>query len=290
VGDTGNELMSVDGELSGASATAQLLHFHAKGPNDNIMQRRATYWLDQCLTPRPPNARACYRERWSARRFEPLGQVFLVPPGETIQARADGGSAQLSVICHLRPDALSQLLGGELSWTDRQLQACLDISHPHIQTLLLRLAQEIREPGFASAVLLELVAAQLAIELGRYCTRISERKGAGGGLAAWRLRRIDERLHASAASPSLSELATLCGLSVRQLTRGFQASRGCSIGDHISSMRLAHAKRLLAADLSITAIATALDFASASSFCSAFRRATLQTPRQFRESIQHKAA
>jgi AraC family transcriptional regulator len=289
VGYPGNELMSVDGELSGASATAQLLHFHAKGPNDNIMQRRETYWLDQCLTPRPPNARACFRDRWSARRFEPLGHVFLVPPGETMQARADGGSAQLSVICHLRADALSELLGRDLCWTDGQLKACLDISHPHIQTLLLRLAQEIREPGFASAVLLELVAAQLAIELGRYCTK-SREKSAGGGLAPWRLRRIDSRLHESAASPSLTELATLCGLSVRHLTRGFHASRGCSIGDHIGSMRIAHAKRLLATDLSIKAIAAALDFASASSFCSAFRRATLQTPRRFRESIQHKAA
>ena len=34
--------------------------------------------------------------------------------------------------------------------------------------------------------------------------------------------------------PSLAELAELCALSVRQLTRGFRASRGCSLGEHIA--------------------------------------------------------
>jgi len=283
------ELMSIDSELRVPVATAQLVQFHAMGPTDVVMQQRETYWLDQCLTPRQQNARACWRNRGSPRRFQRLGRVFLVPPGETLQARGDGGSIQVSILCHLQPDALSQWFDGDLRWTDRRLEACLDIPDANVRSLLLRLAQEMRQPGFASEVLVELVAAQLAIELCRYCTTVAE-TGPGGGLAPWRLRRIDDRLTDVLSAPTLTELAALCKLSVRQLTRGFNASRGCTIGEHIANVRIDHAKRLLATELSIKAIAYALGFSSPSSFCCAFRRATLDTPRQFRHRLSCHAA
>ena len=44
-----------------------------------------------------------------------------------------------------------------------------------------------------------------------------------------RLRLIDERLADDPSAPPLGELADLCDLSVRQLTRGFKVSRACSI-------------------------------------------------------------
>jgi AraC family transcriptional regulator len=284
VGQPAQQLMSIDAELRVRAATAQLVRFHARGPTDDVMHQRETFWLDQCLTPRPVNARACYRNRWSPRRFERLGRIFLVPPGETMQARCDGGSSQISILCHLDPEPMSAWFDGDLRWTDRRLEACLDIPDANIRGLLLRLAQEMREPGFASETLVELIAAQLAIELRRYCTTIKERSV--GGLAAWRLRRIDDRLKEVLAAPALSELADLCNMSVRQLTRGFHASHGCSIGEHISNIRIDHAKRLLATDQSIKAIAYSLGFASPSSFSFAFRRATLETPRQFRDGVR----
>jgi AraC family transcriptional regulator len=113
----------------------------------------------------------------------------------------------------------------------------------------------------------------------------ARRCAAAGGLAGWRLRLIEERLQSSADAPTLAELAALCGLSVRQLTRGFRASRGCSIGDHIASSRVDHARRLLAGDHSVKAIAYTLGFASPSSFCFAFRRATGHTPREYRQRV-----
>jgi AraC family transcriptional regulator len=70
---------------------------------------------------------------------------------------------------------------------------------------------------------------------------------------------------------------------VRQLTRAFRASCGHSIGDHVAQCRIDNAKRLLVTDESIKSIAYSLGFASASSFSFAFRCATGQTPRAFRE-------
>ena len=277
------ELMTIDAELHVPAAKIQLVRFHIVEPADDVLRDDA-YWLDLCLTPRPRNARACYRDHWAADHFEPIGDVFLVPPGETMRARSDGGRPQVSILCHLLPEPIREWFGGDLRWTEPRLKASLDIGDATIRGLLLRLAQEARHPGFGSTVLVELIAAQMAIELGRYCASITE-DPARGGLAAWRLRRIEERLREGQQIATLAELAGLCRLSVRQLTRGFRISRGCSLGQYMAQCRLESAKRLLAADKSVKAIAYSLGFASPSSFSYAFRRAVGETPRQFRQRV-----
>ncbi len=277
-------LMTLDAEIRVPVAVTRLARFHVTGPADNILREEDAYWLDLCLTPRPRNVRACYVDHWAPHRFERIGNVFILPPRETIQIRSDGGPTQASVLCHLRPEPLRQWFDGDLEWTDRRREACLDIADTNIRRLLLRLAEEMRSPGFASEALVELIVAQIAIELGRYCVAVQEGPSTGG-LAPWRLRLIDERLRDVRAAPTLSELAALCNLSPRQLTRAFRASRGQSIGDHVAECRIDNAKQLLSTDESIKAIAYSLGFASASSFSFAFRSATGQTPREFRDAL-----
>jgi AraC family transcriptional regulator len=282
-------LVTIDAEIRVPVATAQLARFHLDGPADNTRREEELYWLDLCLTPRPQNARVCYRDHWAPHRFERIGNVLLLPPGETVHARSDGGTAtQASIVCLLKPDALRRWLEMDLDWTDRRLQASLDIPDSTIRSLLLRLAEELRHPGFASAVLVELVIGQLAIELGRYCIAVDDGKGIGG-LAPWRLRLIEERLREMNEPPTLTEMAALCHLSVRQLTRGFRVSRGRSIGDHVAHCRMDNAKRMLATDISVKAIAYSLGFASPSSFSFAFRQSTGETPREFRERMLRAA-
>lgn len=202
-----------------------------------------------------------------------------------MQARSDGQCQQESLLCSLNSQSVGEWFDGELEWTSRRLMAGLDIRDANIQGLLLRMAQEARQPGFASDMLVELIGAQLAIELSRYCSG-AETRAVPGGLAPWRLRLIDERLQEERATPTLTELAELTRLSVRQLTRGFRVSRGCSIGDYVANTRIDHAKRLLAKDDSVKAIAYTLGFSSPSSFCYAFRRATGDTPGQYRQRFK----
>jgi AraC family transcriptional regulator len=239
--------ITVDAERSVSVATTQLVRFHMHAPADNYRREEENYWLDMCLTPRPRNARACFVERWASHRFERIGQVFLLPP--------------------------------------RRLEAGLDIGDKNLRWLLMRLAEELRAPGFGGAVLLELIVAQISIELARYCVAVKERPSASA-LAPWRLRLIDERLRDAPGSPSLAELAGLCNMSVRQLTRAFRASRGCSIGDYVAAARIDHAKRLLVSEQSIKAVAYALGFGSPSSFAFAFRKATGLTPRAYQLSAR----
>lgn len=274
----------IEGELRAPTATAQLIHFHLAQPADDVLRADGAYWFDLCLTPRPRNARVCYPKRWDAHRFQRLGHVFLVPPSEVALMRSDDCVHQASLVLRLLPEPLRAAFGDDLEWTDRRLEASLDIANPNIRSLMLRLAEEIRHPGFASQMLVELVVGQIAIEFWRDSRGVESDAG-HGGLAPWRLRLIDERLREPREPPTLSELAVLCKVSLRQLTRGFRASRNRSIGDVIADRRVDHAKRLLGQGQRVKAVAYTLGFSSPSAFCFAFRRATGTTPREFTRRV-----
>ncbi|SFO35086.1 helix-turn-helix transcriptional regulator [Sphingomonas sp. OK281] len=271
-----------EAELPIPRGMARIMRFSNDQPTNHVFRRGAHYWLDLCLTPRPEKARGCYSERWGPHRFERLGEIFLVPPGEALHVRTDAGDNQASIACEIHADSVDHWLETPLEWTDRRLEGGLDIVHPYIRSCLSRLAEEMRHGGTGSAELAAMIAGQLAIELARYLEAISE-SPITGGLASWRLRLIDERLHRGGSTPSLGELAELCSVSIRQLTRGFRSSRGFTIGDHIAQTRIEMAKRALASDDSIKSIAFALGFASPSSFSYAFGRATGVTPLRFRQ-------
>jgi AraC family transcriptional regulator len=204
----------------------------------------------------------------------------MVPAGEALHIRGGAGE-QASLTCLLRAGAVDEIVGQRLEWSDRRLATALDITGALIRSLLFRLTEEIRHPGFASQAMIEALSTELAIELGRFALEVEERP-VTGGLASWRLRLIDERLGESLTAPSLADLAALCAISVRQLTRGFRVSRGCSLGDYVAQRQIEGAKRLLMAGESVKTIAFALGFASPSSFTFAFRRATGISPTQFR--------
>ena len=274
------ELMTVEAEVRVPDATARLARFHHQGPSDYVF-RQESYWLDLSLTARPANTRARYVDGWAPHRYERVGTVMFIPAGHACQFRTDGGT-MASIACEIRPELMRRWSEDELEWTDRLLEAGLDVSNANLRAPLVRLAEELRAPGLAGTVLAELLVGQVTIELARHCAALKD-SPASGGLAAWRLRLIEERLSQVREPPTLDELAGLCNLSVRQLTRGFRASRGCPIGDHIVRRRADFAKRLLGADESLKSIAHALGFATHSSFTSAFRRATGETPRQFRQ-------
>lgn len=273
-------LMTVEAELETSVATVQIAHFRLNQPIETSRYQDKFFWIDLSLTPRTPNARASFQNRWSPHRFESLGRVFLIPPKEVWRARSDSGN-QTSLLCLLSADCIEQWLETELEWTNRRLEASINLSSDVIQRLLIRLADEARHPGFASQVLSESIAVQIGVELSRFYLGISDGTSTGG-LPPWRLRLIDERLREVHAPPTLGELAELCGLSIRHLTRSFRASRGCSIGDYIAQARIDNAKRMLATDESVKSIAYSMGFGSPSSFCYAFRKATGRTPQQFR--------
>lgn len=271
----------VDAELTGEAIAAQIVRFDIPARHDAAMSANPSYQINMCLSPRPLNTRACYPHHWGPHRFERVGDIFMVPPGEELQFRGESGR-QASLTCQLRPGLVTELIGQPLDWDAGQLAATLDITSARVRALLFRMTEEVHLPGLAAERMLEMLGGELAIEIARFCLEVHERP-VTGGLASWRLRLIDERLTEATAAPSLAELAGLCKLSVRQLTRGFRISRGCSIGDYIEQRRMEAAKRLLVSGESVKTIGFAMGYASPASFSFAFRRAVGISPGQFRQ-------
>ena len=275
--------LAVRTEIDLSLARVQIAQFNNPAPAENTFRADDVFWIDICLTPRRPKDCARYVDRWRPHRFAALGSIIALPPGETLCVRSVGGR-RTSLICQLHAGAVRQWLRDDFQFTDRRLEVCLDIANASIRSLLLRLAAELHSPGVASAELAESITLQLSIELARHLSAVGGIVESGG-LAPWRLRIIEKRLAKPGPPPSLRELAGLCKLSSRQLTRAFRTSRGCSIADHVTQTRIETAKRRLASSESIKEIAASMGFSSQSTFTYAFRRTTGVTPNQFRTRI-----
>ncbi|WP_248005844.1 helix-turn-helix transcriptional regulator [Novosphingobium sp. HR1a] len=273
--------MSIDAQLETRGVTAQIVRFDIPDPTDTVHAVGRDYHVNMCLTPRPLQSRGGYRKRWGPHRLERLGDIFVLPPGEELHIKG-GTGRQASLTCTIDSGLVHDLVGHRLTWDDPHLAAALDIGSAQIRALLFRITAEVRHPGLAAQRMLGFLGSELAIELGRHCLEVTERP-VTGGLSGWRLRLIDERLADDLAAPSLEDLAKLCVLSVRQLTRGFRVSRACSIGDYIEQRRMEAAKRLLMEGESVKTIAFTMGFSSPSSFTFAFRRAVGASPSTFRQ-------
>ena len=274
----------MEAELKAPNALAQLVRYHFAEPPDRKLRVDGRFRLELCLSERHRSARACFSQHWSRDRFERIGALFLVPPAMDMLTRSDEDHPLTSIVCELNREPVLELFDTLPELTEQHLLASLDIRNQRLRVLLLRLTEEARHPGFASEMLVESVAMQLAVELVRLGTAITERQ-LSGGLAAWQLRLIEERLTDVCEAPTLAALAAQCRLSVRQLSRGFRSSRGCSIGAYIAFSQMEHAKSLLAKEETVAVIASRLGFSSSSNFCFAFRRAMGVTPGEFRANL-----
>lgn len=89
---------------------------------------------------------------------------------------------------------------------------------------------------------------------------------------------------------SRERLATLAGVSLRQLERSFQNHLGRGMHEHYLALRLGRTRQLLReTSLSVLEVALAAGFASASQFSRAFRRNFGFTPRESRQRDQRPA-
>lgn len=175
-------------------------------------------------------------------------------------------------------------------WFDRT-GSFMSLPSSNVRTLMTTIYSELLNPGLAGDQMIEAASTMIAIEMARLGHQ--SRPGVGAsvlasgnqGLAPWQLRRIRERLDAVSqhGSPSIHELAKLCGISRGHLMRMFKATTGEPLQRFIMLERLNLARRLLAEDrLSIKEIAASLGFCNTAHFSNAFRRAEAITPSEFR--------
>ena len=277
------DLSTIEASVSVASVTAELRKLHLSSPIRSRIHTGKGYWIDMSLTGRTGDPRVRYQNRWQPHRMEKIGSIMALRGREPIYG-VSGAASGTSVVCRIGPQAASRWVPDDDDWTDDQLVALLDVTNDNVKSLMTRLAVELRNPGFAGDMMVELIAGQLMIELHR--SRQATIEMCSGGLAPWQMRLVEERLNDQMHNITLKDIASLCGISVRHLTRAFRVSQGCSIGSYLSRIRMERAKSDLIAGESIKVLAPRLGFASVSSFTSAFRRDVGISPATFRRSFR----
>jgi AraC family transcriptional regulator len=152
----------------------------------------------------------------------------------------------------------------------------------------LKLKRLIEHAGANSSPYLEALGIVLAHELVRLNAgppRIEV--PVRGGLAAWQQRVITAYVEEHLAEQiSLTTLAGLVSLSPYHFCRAFRQSFGTPPHRYHSSHRIERARTLLVESASsVTEIGLAVGFHETSSFTTAFRKATGQTPTAYRRSL-----
>lgn len=212
-----------------------------------------------------------------------MGTLFLRYPDVPIRARAEGGHIRV-LRCIFAESVAERVLALLDAPPLSLLQAMLNIRNETVRTLMRLVLREVENPSHGSERAAEALMTLLEIEIRRLIEQAPRPKTAGR-LAPWQYRRIRERLESGGLRPSVQELATLCGISVRHLHRQFLSLTGLSISDYVETHYISRSKAmLLTTNLPIRQISESLGFEHANSFSRAFRRITGTTPLQFRQS------
>jgi hypothetical protein len=75
------------------------------------------YWLELQLLPNTDNGRACFADRWTPTRFEPIGRAFMMPAFQLVHIKSQCRHT-MSVACVFPPDAIERWFEGELHWAE----------------------------------------------------------------------------------------------------------------------------------------------------------------------------
>jgi AraC family transcriptional regulator len=265
--------------ICGSGYVIEVRDYGFKTPLDAIYQP-VDHHLEFTLSPQP--VRGSYPGMFDDLR--PIGQVTLVPAGHRFRAVNRAG-VKRALICDISQSKVAAF--ADLSWTPADLDRATDIRCAGLETLFSVLMQEVFAPGVASEILVEATILAMMVELRRYFG--AEREAPlPGRLAPWQIRLIRERVTGGTSLPgAITQLATDCGLSSRQLVRAFKATTGRPLSGHIKTVRIDQAKRLLGQPgLMIKEIAFQCGFETPAAFAAVFKKATGTTPNQYRRRVR----
>lgn len=249
------------------------------------------YFFNLCVSRRPGPAQIRYVGN-GRRVFESAGRLLFIPNGKEVETVASSGSLR-ALTCHLSPATIEDLLPSPPDWPDAALADSSHLDSPQVEFFMQQVYRELQQPGFASAVLVESLLQAMAVALIRWFNleHGAKRNSFCGGLAGWQMKRIVERVHSEERVPSLSELADLCGISVRHLSRTFKAETGMTVARYVEHAMVERACQLISSsDLPLNEVAAKLGFSRVGGFSFAFRRATGVRPSEYRVRFKRREA
>lgn len=210
-----------------------------------------------------------------------VGTLFIRFPNVAVRGRGEGG--HIRVLRIVFDEAFARPALGNERPSVEVMQGMLDIRSDSLRKIMTLTLREMNSQEECSKEALAALQTLALVEISRLLKR-RIRASSGGRLAAWRYRRIRERLSQGGTQPTASELAALCGISVRHLNRQFQALTGRTVADYATNYWVEQAKAMLGdGEAPIKNVAFALGFTHANSFARAFGRATGETPKHYRQ-------
>jgi AraC family transcriptional regulator len=217
--------------------------------------------------------------------FKPGWVVFSPASSSVRMIKKDHGDYRY-ISVYVLPSALDQLNDDELDARCLALPPQAGPCHADLCRVVLAMKDEMDKPGPVGNLYRTTLAVQLLIQLVRSTCHLTL-PPAKGGLPAWRLRRVIEMLEADlTASPSISQLASIAGLSPAHFCTAFKQSTGYSPHRYLLIRRVAYAKELMAdRRLSLTEVALTCGFGSSSHLATTFLRIDGVTPSAYRRSL-----
>jgi AraC family transcriptional regulator len=220
----------------------------------------------------------------------PLGKLMMRPPTKShSRSAADVVEQAIVADCRFDPKWLQQLIGQQEDWSLSTLPSDLDMHNGDLHNDMRRIASELTSPSFASDAMIEALAHTAAIDLFRHRLSHDARQQIQdtGGLCPIRLRRIRDLVESSLdTAPTISNLAQDIGISPSHLRRLFKNSTGQTLHEYIEEVRVAQAKEMLAhSSLRLKVISHRVGFSHPSAFSAAFRKATGESPRDYRDRM-----
>jgi AraC family transcriptional regulator len=210
------------------------------------------------------------------RELDPKARMIMVPPEQSLKCNSVAGHVR-SLRCVLDAELVESFLNAMpmWDWSGISLQKTHNLKGGQIEWLLRRMYREITQPDFATVSAIEALAKQLSVEILRqFCPPRAQRSEFWGGLSPHHKRLIRERVDSQRPLPNRDELADLCDMTIRHLSRAFRTETGQTLGSYIDSVMVDRANAMLTAGDSVRDVSESLGYATASSFTSAFRRAT----------------
>jgi AraC family transcriptional regulator len=218
--------------------------------------------------------------------LHPMARMIMVRPEQSLRCNSQAGEVR-SLRCVLDSDLVESFLNAipMWDWSRVSLNETHNFKGAQIEWLLRRMYRELCHPDFATLSMIEALAKQLAVEiLRKFCPPGEQRGACVGGLSPRHKRLIRERVGSHQPLPGRAELADLCDITMRHLSRAFRTETGETLGRYIESVMVERATRMLAAGATVREVADSLGYATAGGFTSAFRRATGLLPSEVKTS------
>ena len=275
----------IDRQLRLDCGIIELGKFHWQSPVELVLQHQDdVFAFNLALSPRPARARISRPGHVEAEELESISRVELIYPGSTFRLSVPSGQVR-SLYYGISRSRLEQMAGVQEGFDVNKADVRSKLNTQVVELLLNRMYEELRDARFGVEKAINAYATALRVEVARAIRACDEdlSEPHKGGLAPGRMRLLKDRIHAEAPAPHLYELADLCGMTVRQLSRAFKQETGQTLGKYIDEIVVERAYRMLTqTDLPISEISAALGFSTPASFSYSFRRSTGVTPSELR--------